>query len=82
HHILLPDDEVEVVDLTLGPNAHGLTVEDFELDGRLRIAAVSRGGRSRIPEPEDRLERGDVVTAAAARGIRRRLGALLAGAED
>jgi trk system potassium uptake protein TrkA len=77
HHILLPDDEVEVVDLRLGPNAHGMTVEDFELDGRLRIAAVTRAERSRIPEPEDRLERGDVVTAAATRGVRRQLGRLL-----
>ncbi len=81
HHIVLPDDEVEVVDLTLGPGAHGLTVVDFELDGRLRVAAVSRNGRSRIPGPEDRLERGDVVTAAAVRGIRRRLATLLADTE-
>lgn len=81
HHILLPDDEVEVVDLVLGPGAHGLTVVDFELDGRLRVAAVSRGGRSWVPDTEDRLERGDVVTAAAARGIRRRLAPLLADAE-
>ena len=81
HHILLPDDDVEIVDLTLGPGAHGITVEDFELDGRLRVAAVSRSGTSRIPDPDDRLERGDVVTAAAVRGIRRRLAPLLADTE-
>lgn len=78
HHVMLPDDDVEIVDLTLGSGAHGMTVEDFELDGRLRIAALTRAGRSSIPAPSDRLERGDVVTAAAARGIRRKVDTLLA----
>lgn len=82
HHVLLPDDDVEIVDLRIGPGGHGLTVVDFELDGRLRIAAVSRNGRTTVPGPDHRLERGDLVTAAAARGARRQLENLLAGPED
>ena len=78
HHVALEDDEVEIVDVVLGADAHGLTVDDFELDGRLRVAAVTRRGRTTIPGPTFRLEREDLVTAAAARGARRRLGALLA----
>ena len=82
HHVHLPDDDVEIVDLRLGPGAHGLTVQDFELDGRVRVAAVSRNGRTTVPNADHRLERGDMVTAAAARGARRRLESLLAGPED
>jgi trk system potassium uptake protein TrkA len=77
HHIVLPDDDVEIVDVVLGPDAHGLTVDDFQLDGRVRVAAVTRDGRTTIPSGDHRLERGDVVTASAARGARKRLGALL-----
>lgn len=78
HHVRLPDDEVEIVDVVLGATAHGMALEDFELDERLRVAAVSRGGRSEVPGPGFRLEHGDVVTAAVSRPGRRHLQELVA----
>lgn len=78
HHVRLPDDEVEIVDVVLGATAHGMTLEDFELDARLRVAAVSRAGRSDVPGPGFRLERGDVVTASVSRSGRRHLQGLVA----
>ncbi len=69
--------DVAVVDMRIGAPGHGLPVQDFELDGRLRVAAISRGGRVLIPEPTTRLERADVVTAAVRRGTYRRVTHLL-----
>ena len=77
HHILLPDDDVEVVDIELGPGADGMSVRELEIEGELRVAAVTRSGRSRIPGPGHRLSGGDVVTAAAGRGVRHRIEPLL-----
>ena len=77
HHLHFPHGDVTVVDMEVGPGGHGMTVEDFELDGRLRLAAVARGARVFIPGPEDRLERGDVVTAAARAGTYRKVAGLL-----
>jgi trk system potassium uptake protein len=63
-HVHFTDSDVNVVDLEIDTGGHGTTVEEFEIDGRLRIAAVKRGARVFIPDRTDRLERDDVVTAA------------------
>jgi trk system potassium uptake protein len=63
-HVAFTDTDVAVVDLEIDTGGHGTTVEDFEIDGRLRIAAVRRGARVFIPDRTDRLERDDIVTAA------------------
>lgn len=63
-HVQFPDTEVSVVDLEIDTGGHGLTVEEFELDGLLRVAAVRRGPRVFIPDRSDRLERDDVATVA------------------
>jgi trk system potassium uptake protein len=72
-HVHFHDSEVNMVDLEVDTGGHGMTVEEFEQDGLLRIAAVRRGARVFIPDRTDRLERDDVLTAAmkpsAARGL-------------
>jgi trk system potassium uptake protein len=72
-HVHFPDSEVAMVDLEVDTGGHAMTVEEFEQDGLLRVAAVRRGARVFIPDALDRLERGDIVTAAmkpgAARGL-------------
>ena len=77
HHLHFDHGDVAVVDMEIGAGGHGMTVRDFELDGRLRVAAVQRGARVTIPDPDDRLERGDRVTAAARRGVYRKVAPLL-----
>lgn len=77
HHIHFTQGEIEIVDLHVGVSGHGLTVDDFELDGKLRVAAIQRGQRTFVPQAEDRLERGDVVAAALRRGAYRKVAPLL-----
>ncbi len=69
--------DVAVVDMRIGSSGHGLPVEDFELEERLRVAAISRDAQVIIPTPDLRLQRGDVVTAAVRRGAYRRVRHLL-----
>ncbi len=82
HHVHFAHGEVEVIDLEIGAGGHGMAVEDFEVEGRLRIAAIQRGARVFIPRPDDRLERGDICSAAAKRGVRRKLASLLQPIDD
>lgn len=81
-HVRFTQGDIEIVDLEIGPGAHGMTIDDFELDGKLRVSAVQRGARTFIPQPDDRLERGDIVAAAAKRGVHRKVAPLLADPHD
>ncbi len=81
-HLDFPHGDVEISELTIGSGGHGLTVADFELDGKLRVAAISRGGRVFIPDPTDRLERTDIVAAATRRGVFRKVARLLDAADE
>lgn len=67
-HLQFEDDEVAILDLTIGDEGHGVTVTDLELQGRLRVAAIERGSRVLIPLGDERLQPGDVVAAAVRRG--------------
>jgi trk system potassium uptake protein TrkA len=81
HHVHFPHGEVAVVEMVIGPGGHGMLVETFELDGKVRIAAIVRGARVFIPGDGDRLEHGDLVVAAVRRGAYRRLSHLLQAGE-
>ncbi len=74
--------DVAMVDMLVGAPGHGLPVEDFELEGKLRVAAIQRTGRVIIPTRDQRLERGDVVTAAVRRGTFSRVQHLLDALEQ
>jgi trk system potassium uptake protein TrkA len=63
-HVHFPDSNVAVVDLEIDVGGHAMTVEEFEQDGLLRVAAVRRGARVFIPDRTDRLERDDIATVA------------------
>jgi trk system potassium uptake protein len=76
-HVHFHDSDVAMVDLEIDTGGHALTVEEFELDGMLRIAAVRRGPRTFIPDATDRLELDDVVTAAMKPSAARRIAELV-----
>ena len=76
-HVEFVDSDVAMVDLEVDTGGHGTTVEEFEQDGLLRVAAVRRGARVFIPDRTDRLERDDVVTAAMKPTAHRRLAPLV-----
>ena len=76
-HVHFPDTDLAMVDLEIDTGGHAMTVEEFELDGTLRIAAVRRGPRTFIPDGTDRLERDDVITAAMKPAASRRIAELV-----
>jgi trk system potassium uptake protein TrkA len=61
--------DVQVVEMVLGPGAVGHTVADLEIDGSLRVAALQRNGTVLIPRSDEPLQPGDLVAAAARRGV-------------
>jgi len=81
-HVHFEVGQVEVVDLVVGPKGHGVTVDDFELDGKVRIAAIQRGKAVFIPAPSERLQTGDVLAAAVKGGAYRKVAPLLAEREE
>jgi trk system potassium uptake protein TrkA len=67
-HIGFDDGEVDVVELVVTEEGHGVTVSELQTRGDLRVAAIERGGRTRIPGGRDRLQHNDLVVAAVRGG--------------
>lgn len=85
YHLAFPagTGDVQVVEMVLGPGAAGHTVADLEIGGSLRVAALQRNGTVLIPRSDDLLQPGDLVAAAARRGVAGRVRRFLAtDAED
>lgn len=74
YHVTFPGGtDVEIVDMTLGPEAEGLTVGELEVPNALRVAAVRRRSRTIIPDGSFLLQEGDLIVAAARHGVRSRV---------
>jgi trk system potassium uptake protein TrkA len=69
YHVTFPGGDVEIVEMVLGDTAEGVTVKDFEVPGRLRVAAVRRRSRTVVPDAEFELHPGDLVVAGARHGV-------------
>lgn len=67
------DGDIEVVEMRVHARGHGSTVADLEASGPVRVAALQRGLRVRIPKPEERLQDQDLVVAAVGRGAHKKL---------
>jgi trk system potassium uptake protein TrkA len=72
-HVAFPDSDVEVVELRVSRGGHGVTIAELETVAPVRVAAVRRGIRVRIPRQDDRLQQGDLLAAAVGRGAAHRL---------
>jgi trk system potassium uptake protein len=72
-HLGFPDSDVEVVEMRVRRSGHGMTVADMEVRGDVRIAAIQRGVRVRLPRADERLQEGDLIAAAISRGAHRHL---------
>ncbi|MDH3260750.1 MAG: NAD-binding protein [Acidimicrobiia bacterium] len=81
-HVTFEDGETEIVDMQLGPAAADLRVMDLEIDDRLRVAAVRRDGRTFIPDEKFHLKEGDLVVAAARKGVLNKVRRYLVAGED
>lgn len=67
------EDDVEVVEMRVHSGGHGTTIRDLEAGGGVRVAAMQRGARVRIPAGADRLQTDDLLVAAVGRGAHRKL---------
>lgn len=72
-HVSFPDSDVEVVEMRVTRNGHGVTVAELEGTGSVRVAAIRRGVRVRIPRQDDRLQQGDLIVGAVGKGVNRQL---------
>jgi len=63
HHISTIGD-IEVVEFKTNSSVASKKVKDVEIDHQFRIALVSRGNTTFVPQPETVLQPGDVVLAA------------------
>lgn len=78
YHVTFSSGDVEIVEMRIGSGGDGVPVAGFEVQGRLRVAAVRREGRTHIPEDEFLLSEGDLVVAAAQHGVTTKIGKYLA----
>lgn len=63
-HVGFEEGEVDIIEMVLTEEGHGLTVSELQARGGLRVAAVERGGRTRIPAGRDQLQHNDLIVAA------------------
>jgi trk system potassium uptake protein len=77
-HVSFDDTDIEVVEMRVTREGHGLTVAELEAMGPVRVAAYRRGVRVRIPKQDDRLQEHDLVVGSVAKGGFKKLRPLLA----
>jgi len=73
YHLTFSGGDVEIVEMVIGPNSEGLTIEKLEVENQLRVAAVRRGDTTHIPTDSFQLREHDLVVAAARLGVRDRV---------
>lgn len=73
YHVTFSDGDVEIVEMTVGPEGAGQPMSVLEEPGALRVAAIHRGHKTIIPDERFLLAQGDLVVAAARTGARRRI---------
>ncbi|MDO8963589.1 MAG: TrkA family potassium uptake protein [Coriobacteriia bacterium] len=63
HHVQTLGD-VEVIEFRAGPGVANKKVKDVEIDHQFRVAVVSRGNVTFVPQPDTLLQPGDVIMGA------------------
>jgi trk system potassium uptake protein len=72
-HVAFTDGDVEVVEMRVLRGGHGVTVAELEMQAPVRVAAIRRGVRVRIPRQDDRLQQDDLLVASVGKGAHRRI---------
>jgi trk system potassium uptake protein len=70
-------DGVDVLDVRLPPLLAGRPVSDLAMPGVIQVAAISRGGKTFLPQPETRFEADDLLHVVVLAGATEHLAALL-----
>lgn len=77
-HVAFEEGDIEIVQLVVTREGHGVTIAELEQHGDVRVGAIQRGVRTRIPRLDDRLRQEDIVVAAVHRGAHKHLRAITA----
>ena len=72
-HISFLGNGVEMIEMLMSADADGMTVGEFEVKGKLRVAAVRRGLEVLIATRKTVIEEDDILIAAGVEGIRRKV---------
>lgn len=72
-HVSLEETDLDIVEMAIKREGHGITITELERDYKMRVAAVRRGERVGLPKVNDPLRRGDIVIAAVDRGSQKEL---------
>ncbi len=67
-HVGFAEGDVDLVEMVVTQKGHGMTVSELQTRGDLRVAAIERDGRTRIPAGRDRLVADDLLVAAIRHG--------------
>ncbi len=72
-HVTFGESDIEIVEMAVTRAGHGLSIAELEREGDVRVAAIRRGGRVRLPKPSDLVLSADIVVAAVSEKAHRRL---------
>jgi trk system potassium uptake protein len=72
-HVSLGETDLDIVEMAIKREGHGITVVELEREHNMRVAAVRRGERVGLPKLTEPLRRGDVVIAAVDRNAQKSL---------
>lgn len=67
-HVGFAEGDIDLVEMVVTQKGHGMTVSELQTRGDLRVAAIERDGRTRIPAGRDRLVADDLLVAAIRNG--------------
>jgi len=81
-HVAFEDPNTRIVEMAVAREGHGYSIMELEQEGDVRVAAVRRGDRVRIPTLNDTVLRGDIVVAAITGKAHRRLQSLMGNPVD
>ena len=81
-HVSFDSSATRVVEMAVAREGHGWSIFELEQEGDVRVAAVRRGDRVRIPTPNDTVLKGDIVVAAVNGKAPRRLRDLMTNPID
>jgi trk system potassium uptake protein len=81
-HVAFPQADMSIVEMIVTREGHGWSIMELEQDGDVRVAAVKRGAKVRIPTLNDTVLRGDIVVAAITGKAPRRLRGIMGNPFD
>jgi trk system potassium uptake protein len=81
-HVAFPQPDMSIVEMVVTREGHGWSIMELEQEGDVRVAAVKRGAKVRIPTLNDTVLRGDIVVAAITGKAPRRLRGIMGNPFD